>query len=262
MNSKLRFAIGAIALIVAVIVGFVILRIIPTNWRSHPILDDVIVSLPAVLVGLAITAYHSFDKVYFALHRLWMRLDPRATIRFQLSVDLGLVGQVEWDVLQRLFIQHFPKYQIWEGAHGPIFALTNAAIRTRQFRRIPDEPDTWTLRLAFNEVELPFATLDRLVDPLTSFLDSVRKTVCPVDEKYVFKVKFNGINPYFGLFLQRARVPRMITFDVVFEEYVGGSREVVRILDKEVQITARSLAGWQVLGKKYALLSLSSFETQ
>ena len=27
-------------------------------------------------------------------------------------------------------------------------------------------------------------------------------------------------------------------------------------------LTARSLAGWQVLGKKYALLSLPSFETQ
>jgi hypothetical protein len=231
-------------------------------FQKYPLLSEATITLPALLVGLMFVLYNRVDMVYFTLNR-W-RLRFGALIRVELQVEFHLAEPSDLKRVRDLFQKQFPgdKRKGWSDTDGnPLLTLPNMVLRLRQnFSHQHDnlEEPFVILSLESTQTEMPFRTWEHILSSLSSFFHELEEALKPDFKKYTCKVLFPGTNPYFGLFLRKARIPdraRFTYFTVEFTENVGGIDEVVHIGKSDVSIVAEQIAGWQHLANRYIALS-------
>lgn len=273
MSKRLRVIVWAIALAVSYVVGCILANV-PAWQTLPPVVLEVVQGLPGFLVSFVLLLYHSSDKVYFWIHRTFRFLNPWATVNLSMAAEFDvdesrvvsvrrtgdgdrttvLAPSIDTSMMERVFCQHFPKAQVRSGEEERILIATNLALTVTLSSQAYDDDGLSTLRFESNALEITYRQVKELIDDLNAFFAAIKREMPTYGEKYTMAIAFDELNPYLGFFLQRARVPRPLTFDVEFEESVGEAREVVRIQEKEVGIVAETLAGWQKLSEKYALL--------
>lgn len=111
------------------------------------------------------------------------------------------------------------------------------------------------LSLAVSELIVPFRASHRILEQqLLPLLELIRTTLIPQDEKYSLKVRFGEHNPYFGFYLQRIRLPQIVTFQCEFiDERADGDR--ISVGKDQLTIVSQSLMAMGTLARKYLALA-------
>lgn len=227
--------------------------------QQNPVFDEGMAALPALLAYFAMLLYHEVDAVYFAVNR-WL-LGFRGLIRAEFDIQYTLTMPADLQNILNLFNEHFPhnKRKNWiDNEDTLILTLPNTVFRVSHESIYNSEMTgdfSIVLHLESTEVEMPFRTWERVITSLSAFFRGLQEQINPINSKYTCNVIFAGHNPYFGLFLRKAHVPDVISFNVHFKERVAGIEETVQIGKSKVSIIAESIAGWEALANKYIGLS-------
>ncbi|MCG3208668.1 MAG: hypothetical protein FOGNACKC_02280 [Anaerolineae bacterium] len=259
MQKWLAVLMWIIALVVSLVFGLILDSWFrqTTNLTGSPLINDLVVTLPTLFTSVVMLLYHQIDGIYFTFNRWRLKFGALITVEF--GVELRLSKACNLVEIRKLFEQRYPhsSHKEWAGDDKDVIflVLPNTVIRVHQTRAYEYDDSPYYLYLESTEVEMPFRTWLKILGLLTSFFHDMQEQLSPKFAKYTCNVLFRNGNPYYGLFLRKARAPQVDFFEVSLTENVGGISEYVSIGKSRVSISAESPAGWQTLSQRYVALS-------
>ena len=120
-----------------------------------------------------------------------------------------------------------------------------------------DADDLPTVCIQVSNLELPFRSFrKRIENEAMPLIKGVVDVLSPATEKYAVKIGFSSTNPYFGFFVRRLDLPRVVSFTCdLIETSVGGQEQVVTVRKDQVEIVSDNLLALQALSSKYVRLA-------
>lgn len=77
-------------------------------------------------------------------------------------------------------------------------------------------------------------------DTVPTLLERIERAISPTRQKHVARVRFEGANPYYGLFVNGVPEADLLKFDVEYTEH-RPSADVIRVRKDQVQIVSGSV---------------------
>jgi hypothetical protein len=257
---KLTVANVILIIFVVLTVAFIVTayRLVLTNWPQFiPVLIGWLIAFFKVL-------YDSSARIYLAANRFiaWFVSAPTS---WEFANQYMLPDKVDQNEAAeqavKSILEHFPKAALWQNTatqkivHAPSFT-----IRVKVLQELsPTEPNisTNSLYIDFTDMSVPYRytekTLLKTIAPLLERLAGVLK---PEWVKYAFRIKYDGNNPFFGLYVRKMPPNQISKFHCELFEVIGTEKDNVAISKEETVIMTTSIASLLALSRKY--LSFSS----
>lgn len=152
---------------------------------------------------------------------------------------LATEGRGETRVLEATdarFLLHYHRLFIVELVLGPDFApLGIGAERQMVFT---------TLNVAVFDQQIAYRRSKRVLERiLVPFVEQLKDALSPKSGCYALRVRFDGVNPFLGLYLKQLRAEAVRDFQFEFSLPESESSEYVRVERHEMVVNARSLEG-------------------
>lgn len=108
-----------------------------------------------------------------------------------------------------------------------------------------------------SNLELPFRTFRaKIENEIIPLISEIADILQPAKEKYAAKVSFASTNPYFGFFIRRLDLPKVVSFTCDFiESSVGERDQIVTVQKDRIDIVTDDLLALQALSLKYVALA-------
>jgi hypothetical protein len=220
--------------------------VMPDFVNRYPVIK--FFTTPAWLIFVGKLLYDNFDRFYFWITRSWLWI-TNAEVDWLLSAELsGKSDESTLDAIIQKIITAFPGAKIWHSDNRKkIIELPlgfNIQLRnTLSGDGLGSAEQIFVLNIS--ELVVPFRKSEDVFDKLVALIDDiVLPLINPETQKYTFKVRFGKVNPYFGLFVRKLRVPeqRLVAFRVEFDEHVGHKTERVDVSEARASLTTQSLS--------------------
>jgi hypothetical protein len=162
--------------------------------------------------------------------------------------------------ISKLISKHDPKSITWhKDANSLIVNLPGYAMRIieAEVRNSFDEKDQ-VITIQVSNLELPFRSFRRRIEAeLIPLLNEIVTIVKPATQKYVAKIGFANPNPFFGYFVRKLDLPKVVSFTCdILENNVGGNSQNVTVRKDRIEIITDNLAALQSLSSKYMAFSM------
>lgn len=254
-----------LAVIAAVLILFLIIAwIVPWIGEVAQGVDRVLAAIGFLLLAFN-QIYANSERFFLWVNQLRFRV-MRETIRWNFTIDLSGFESSRplEDVFETIVGANIQGTTVWAN-HSDLKIVNMPGYTLRLFMTSPSPdipepiPTADILTLQLSNLELPFsryrAKIDGEVFPL---IERVVDALRPDDKKYSVKIGFQSPNPYFGFFVRRLDVPKVLAFQCDIFESVAGREETVTIDKDSVTIVAGSLQAARMLSSKYVALSVPS----
>jgi len=129
-------------------------------------------------------------------------------------------------------------------------------VSNEQFSSVDSSKATNFLTIDTLPMNHTFKRAQKLVEQLVHLLEHISDMIDATEQKYEIQIRFNGINPYFGFYVQKVKLPNITRFDCELSEQIGGFRHTVVISEKSITIITNSISSLLSLAINY--LSLTS----
>lgn len=108
-----------------------------------------------------------------------------------------------------------------------------------------------------SNLQLPFRTFkDRIEHEIIPLLHHLVEMLSPATEKYAAKIGFSSTNPYFGFFVRKLDLPKVVSFTCdLIETSVGGEEQTVTVRKDQIEIVTDNILALQTLSLKYVALA-------
>jgi hypothetical protein len=162
--------------------------------------------------------------------------------------------------ISSLIAKHDPKSITWHKDHSSLIVnLPGYTIRIIEAQaRNSFEGKDQVITVQVSNLELPYRSFKKKIDseiiPLLSEITSVAK---PASQKYVAKIGFSDTNPFFGYFVRKLDLPKVVSFTCdILENGIGGNSQNVIVRKDKIEIVTDNLAALQSLSFKYMAFSV------
>lgn len=225
-----------------------------SNWLK-------VILAPAYLMWVGKLLYDNWDWFYFRFTRLVL-IVTQAEVRWSMSVEMSINddGSAIETVYHTILSARQDAKPWQDHILEKIIALPRSGgmirIRSTDVPTGPEDSVT-ILVLDVSDLVIPFRNSERTLDEIVGILDSVRGELRPSQEKYTFRVNLDGLNPYFGLFVRKLRMPQqqLLHFECDFSEEVGSQKGRVQVNKTRISLTTQSLTTLAALSRRYVTLS-------
>lgn len=206
--------------------------------------------------------YSKSERFYVWVNSLHLWLTNEST-KWNFTVDLHDCEQERllpsvWETISQLVPQairwHHDDYKLIVNMPGyTIRAFVSGAVSL--YEGNVDDPSVVCIQVS--NLELPFRTFRaKIENEAIPLMRDIVKTLQPKTEKYAAKISFSSTNPYFGFFVRRLELPRIVSFTCDFiESSVGGRDQTVTVRRDRIEIITDDLPTLQTLSLKYVRLA-------
>lgn len=254
--SKSRVAIVLFFLILPVVI-----IVVAVNAFNQSVWTLLLAVLPPWFFSLFMILYGWWDKFHFWVSRISIYLrnkDVDWELRAEYQ-DFELDGKLD-DIMHYLAKESPKAEYIVNEESQKLIRMESFPLRLK----ISNEPfssmdsDTSANFLTVDTMQMnhTFRRAQKLVEHLSHLLEHISSMLDAAEQKYEIQIRFSGINPYFGFYIQRVKLPNVTRFDCELSEEVGGFRRTVIISEKEIIIITNSISSLLTLARDY--LSLAS----
>jgi hypothetical protein len=202
--------------------------------------------------------YNKSEKIYIFGNsiRLWL---TNETIKWNFNVDFSdMKNSCNIDEISELITTHTPKAIIWhKDADSLIINLPGYSIRIFMTLTNSVEEQIKVLGIQISNLELPFRSFKaRIEKEIIPLLQDLGNYVKPSNQKYVAKIGFTDTNPFFGFFIRKLELPKVVSFACdILETNVGGHPQAITIRKDKIEIVTDNLLALQSLSFRYVSLS-------
>jgi len=262
MSTLRKYWLGIAALIllaVAVLLSVAFPQTIK-DWES--ILEAIAVSAGWILF-LVQYFYSKSEGFYVFINgwRLWLTNEPT---KWNFTVSLhgcSLIYPMRsvWEVIsqqnrkanrwhndEQSLIVNMPGYTLRAFVSEGAFLLDDNLERSQTL-----------ISIQISNLELPYRTFrTKIENEMVPLLRDVANALQPRTEKYAAKISFSSTNPYFGFFVRKLELPKVVSFTCdLIESSVGGHEQVITIRKDQIEIVTDDLLAMQSLSLKYVALA-------
>lgn len=186
--------------------------------------------------------YLKVQKVKFTLTNpdtLWSM-----TVRYKCSVDNQKVNDLRDEILKNTLLN---KVKLYNLPSGDIEIRSNKGLILQLFFEENE------IELFINDLPVTYSksieTIEKTLNPL---LEDIESIINPEVRSYILKVSMDGLNPYFGLYLNKIPSTSIINFDVKFVI----EKNQVEITKDSVILTSEKKSILTNLTREYLTLSV------
>ena len=157
----------------------------------------------------------------------------------------------------------FPQARLWQNdatqkiVHAPGFTLRIKLLHDVSAEE--SELPTTNLFLDLTDMNVSYRytekTLSKKIAPL---LEKLSRNLRAEWTKYTLRIKYDGANPFFGLYVKKLPPHQVAKFHCELFEIVGSETDSVMIGKEEAIINTTSITSLLALSQKYLSLSSSS----
>lgn len=254
--STPRFAIVFFFLILPIVI-----IVIGVNAFNQSVWTLLLAVLPPWSFSLFIILYDWWDKFHFWVSRMSIYLRNK-DVDWELRAEYqDFEPDGKLDDIVRYLTKESPKAEyIVNEENQKLIRMESFPLRLKvsnePFSSIESDSLTNFLTIDTTPMNHTFRRAQKLVEYITYLLEHISTIVDATEQKFEIQIRFSGINPYFGFYVQRVKLPNVTRFDCEFSEQVGGFRHTVIISEKAITIVTTSISSLLTLAKDY--LSLAS----
>lgn len=252
-----------IILVSCIAIGiFIIVLLFPDSTiASNKYLESVSIGLGWVLF-LFQYFYAKSEKFYIRINnfRLWL---TNETTKWNFSVDMVAPStSFSTEKIWKIIKNQTDNSSKWhEDRESIIINMHGYTLRVFQ-SQVPGYETGFLeyggrINIQISNLELPFRSFRNKIEneiiPLTqNIIDQIK----PEKKKFVAKITFSSLNPYFGYFIRKLEIPKVVSFNCdFFESNFGDNKPVIRIRKDSLEIVANDLHAMHILSKKYIAMS-------
>jgi len=251
-------------------ISFVIWALVPivllaiTYFFPKLLNNEIIVQfIPSYILFIGRLAYDKFDLfalsinkfVLFSLNKS-VKWGIKAIYQFDESNE---INQSDFNNCVLRIKNVFTDYKIWvENDNKFIVKLSDGGTFKLEFYNIPTNIEgEKSITLDISIIQVPFRESKKRINYFAGLIQKIFQEIICSNKKYQFQLKFEGTNPYFGLFVKRVHLPEKqeIMFNIEFNEEIGVHKGKISINSKDMNIITSDLQSLQELSKKYLSLS-------
>lgn len=116
-----------------------------------------------------------------------------------------------------------------------------------------------SISIQVSNLKLPYRifkdTIECKIIPLLALLND---NIDSINEKYVIKIMFGSSNPFFGYFIRKLELPKVVSFSCDFiEDSIGNQEQVVTVRKDRIDIVTDNLNAARNLSLKYTAFELN-----
>ena len=226
-----------------------------TPWLS-------VILAPSYLLWVVKLAYDNIDVVYFGLTRLWLHI-ANSQVRWNLAVEYP-ASLTSSESLEAAFLtvrEAWPAASVWqdEKHEKQINLPGGGGVLRIRLVVVPSGPETEAscIHVDMSDLLVPFRDSSRTLEQIISVFESLRQKLQPKTEKYTLKVRFDGRNPYYGLFVRKIRIPNqeVISFQCDIDQHIGPNKGRIAVSRDRLAVITPNLTMMHALSKKYITLA-------
>ncbi len=225
-----------------------------TDWRP------VIIAVIPWSIPLIKMLYDSFPTFYLFVNKI-IAITINNSTRWEFSVKYTM-PQLSKDYLEdamNVILKSFPDAKMWQNEKGQkIIRLTGITMRLKyvNIRQPEDEEETTNLFVDMTDMNIPYRLTNKtLQHRMWPLIEKLTNTIKPDLVQYTMRVKYDGPNPFFGLYIRRLPPNQIINFHCELFEIIGGEKENVSIHKEETVIISASMENFRTVSMKYLLFS-------
>lgn len=204
--------------------------------------------------------YNKSEKFYVwvNLARLWATNETTKwnfTVDFYPSKNLSFIPKIS-----KLISNNSPKSITWhKDVNSAIVNLPGYSLRIieTEVNNATEEKD-YVIVIQISNLELPFRSFRRKIEnEIIPLLNEISNIIKPTNQKYVAKIGYSEANPFFGYFVRKLDLPKVVSFTCdILESGISGSSQNVTVRKDKIEIVTDNLAALQSLSFKYLALSV------
>jgi len=208
--------------------------------------------------------YDSSARVYLLVNRsiAWL---TNASASWEFTIQYVIPIKQDPGIEQAItsILDVFPKARLWQ--NDATQKIVNAPGFTVRLKLLHDvspeesEPPRVNLFVDLTDMNISYRytekTLSKKIAPLLEKLSSGIKAEWT---KYTLRIKYDGANPFFGLYVKKLLPNQVAKFHCELFEIVGGETDIVTVGKEETIINTTSITSLLALSQKYLSLSSSS----
>lgn len=204
--------------------------------------------------------YNKSENFYVWINQLKLWLTNETT-KWNFTVDFyHSKNPSSLEKIGKLISKYDPKSITWhKDANSLIVNLPGYTMRIieAQARNSFDDKDQ-IITIQVSNLELPFRSFRKRIEgELVPLLNEITAIVKPAAQKYVAKIGFATPNSFFGYFVRKLDLPKVVSFTCdILENNVGGNSQNVTVQKDRIEIVTDNLAALQSLSFKYMAFSM------
>jgi hypothetical protein len=197
--------------------------------------------------------------VWVNLARVWA---TNETTKWNFTVDFYPSKRKDFlSKISKLISYNSPKSITWhKDVNSAIVNLPGYTLRIieTEVNNAAEERD-YVIVIQISNLELPFRSFRRKIEnEIIPVLNEISNIIKPTNQKYVAKISYSEANPFFGYFVRKLDLPKVVSFTCdILESGVSGSSQNVIVRKDKIEIVTDNLAALQSLSFKYIALSVN-----
>lgn len=204
--------------------------------------------------------YNKSENFYVRMNqlKLWA---TNETTKWNFTVDLYHSKKPSsLEKISKLISKHDSKSITWHKDRSSLIVnLPGYTIRIIEThaRNSFDETDE-VITVQVSNLEMPFRSFRKRIEgEIVPLLNEIATIAKPSSQKYVAKIGFADPNPFFGYFVRKLDLPKVVSFTCdILENNVGGNSQNVTVRKDRIEIVTDNLAALQSLSFKYMAFSM------
>lgn len=208
--------------------------------------------------------YDASSTVYLMLNRFvaWL-LDKPTNWEFAIQYVTPAEQDSIIEQCTTSILNFFPKARLWQdSATQKIVHVPGFTARIKLLHDISleeSEPSTTNLFLDLTDMSVSYRYTEKtLFKKIAPLLEKLSKTINAEWTKYTLRIKYDGSNPFFGLYVKKLPPHQVTKFHCELFEIVGSETDNVTVGKDETVINTTSITSLLVLSQKYLSLASSS----
>ncbi len=256
-----KYWLGVLAVIaLIIIIAFAVIRPDETFGGSK-FVETVTIILGYILFFLQYF-YSKSEGFYLKANnlRLWLTND---TTKWNFTIDFYDCAQVQplkniWSVASR---KNNNAIKWHDDEHSIIINMPGYTIRSfisnEEYNESRELDYRSVVTVQVSNLELPYKSFKQKIEnEIIPLLKDIVDVIKPEKEKYAAKISFSSSNPYFGYFVRKLELTKVVSFSCdLIETSVGGHPQTITVRKDRIDIVTNDLLSLQTLSMKYAALS-------
>lgn len=248
---------GFLLLIVVFTIAWLLLR---EEVNAIATISTALLAALGWAASIAQFIYHKSEKFFIKFNSCYLKL-TNATTHWDFTIELRNCHEIEpIKVISDVVKHHSNQAMILhEERHKLVANLPGFTLDVMAQGRVPIE-DWENVVLRISNLELPYRSFrNRIIDQIVPLLEDISKGVGADGGKYAAKISFSNGNPYFGYFLRKLELPRIVAFQCdLLETTAGNRKQNVRVYKNRLDIVADSPHALLSLALKYVAFSIQN----
>jgi len=208
--------------------------------------------------------YDASARVYLVVNRAiaWL---TSATANWEFAIQYVIPAEQDSATEQAInsIFDVFPKARLWQDdatqkiVHAPGFTVRIKLLHDVSLEE--SEPPTTNLFLDLTDMNVSYRYTEKtLFKKIAPLLEKLSRNINAEWTKYTLRIKYDGANPFFGLYVKKLPPHQVAKFHCELFEIVGSERDSVTVGKEETIIITTSITSLLALSQKYLSLSSSS----